>query len=112
MKELSEEEYIEKVYKELAEWEQEVYEHNKQLINSISKTAWKHYLRVIEYCRVDVKIEIVDTPKGTLQTNEKHGPFLKIYVDQWGVGMEGDSFEGHIYAKYQPDKWLKIRYSC
>lgn len=97
-------------YNSLIEYENEIIEYNDNLINSFSKTAEKHFKALINDCDVTGKIEFTDKPKGT-KLNEKYGIFKDIYVDQWTVGMEGDSFEGFIYANVK-DQWIKIPYSC
>jgi hypothetical protein len=54
-------------------------------------------------CREDVHGE---------NQNENYGIFKNIHVDQWSVGLSGDSFAGHIYAQVSEKDWLKIPYNC
>lgn len=98
-------------YNEIDKYENEVYENNKNIVESISSNARYYYKKVIDGCDVFKKIEIVSAPKGENQ-NESFGCFKEVWVDQWSVGMEVDSFEGFIYARYETDKWIKIPYSC
>jgi len=98
-------------YEDMAKYESEVSEHNKTLIKSIGKYANRHFKNLLDYCDVTGKIEVVDKPYGSNQ-NEKYGCFKEVWVHQWSVGWEGDSFEGYIYAKFDSDKWIKVPYSC
>lgn len=103
-------EQIKKVYDDLAEYEYQINEHNNKIINSFGKTAMKHFIDMLEYCNVTEKIELIDKPNGDKQ-NENYGMFKNIHVDQWTVGMEGDSFAGYIYANVK-GQWIKVPYSC
>ena len=103
-------EELDKIYKEIEEYDIEVGNHNDKLISSFGKTAKKHFVELVYDCCVSDKIEIVDKPSGKKQ-NENAGIFRNIHVEQWTTNMEGDSYSGYIYAKCQ-NKWLKIPYSC
>ena len=55
--------------------------------------------------------EIVDKPVGKFQ-EEKFGRQIKgIWVEQWSVGMEGDSYEGFVCVESGKDRYLKFGYS-
>jgi hypothetical protein len=57
--------------------------------------------------------EIVSEPSGKKQKETEFGHSIKfIWVDQWSVGTEGDSFEGYIEVQIKENKYLKFRYSC
>lgn len=103
-------EQIKKVYYDLAEYEYQINEYNNKIINSFGKTSIKHFIDMLEYCNVTGKIELVDKQNGDKQ-NENYGMFKNIHVDQWTVGMEGDSFAGYIYANVK-GQWIKVPYSC
>lgn len=103
-------EIIEKAYADLAKYEKEICDHNDSLIKSFGKTARKHFIDLLNFCNVTKKIELVDKPNGDKQ-NESYGMFKNIHVDQWSVGMEGDSYEGFIYANVK-GRWIKIPHSC
>lgn len=98
------------IYKQINAYEKEVVNHNALLIKSFGKTAPSHFKKVIDCVDVTDKIQYVDTPKGDKQ-NESYGMFKDIHVHQWSIGMEGDSFEGYIYANVN-GKWIKVPYSC
>ena len=65
---------------------------------------------MLDGCFCNGKIEKVGKPSGDKQ-NEEFGIFKDIHVDQWTVGTEGDSFNGHIYARVK-NQWYKIPYYC
>jgi len=101
---------IDKMYADLTAYENELFEHNTNLISSFGKTANKHFKRLLDSCDLTGKIELVDKPNGDKQ-NESYGMFKNVHVDQWSVGMEGDSFAGFIYANVK-GQWIKVPYSC
>lgn len=100
-------------YEQLAEEEEKIRNENNDLLNSIGRTAEKWLNVVLDGCSLQYyqPLSIVDKPYGENQ-NEKCGIFKEIWVEQWSTGMEGDSYEGYIYAKFDADKWLKIPYYC
>lgn len=101
-----------KAFAELIAWENEIHEHNKNIIAELN-IPYKEMVILMNGCKFSSyeRISIVDKPNGTLQENDSDY-FKKVWVDQWSVGMEGDSYEGHIYAYIDDKKWLKISYSC
>jgi len=103
-------EEIEKMYKEIAEEEKEIEEHNQQIIKSHGKNAEKDFEHLMDDCELVGKIEIVASPLGTAQ-QENCGIYKRVHVDQRSVGLEGDSFEGHIYA-FVKKQWIKVPFSC
>ena len=55
--------------------------------------------------------EIIKEPIGKFQ-EEKYGRQINgIWVKQWSVGMEGDSWEGFICVQIKQNKYLKFGYS-
>lgn len=103
-------EQIRKVYDDLAEYYKEISDHNATLINSFGKTASKHFKDLLDFCDVTEKIELVDKPKGDKQ-NENYVMFKNVHIQQWSIGIEGDSFKGYIYANVK-GQWIKVPCSC
>ena len=99
-----------KIYAEIAKAEKEEHEANMKLLEENGIPA-EDFKNLLDYCNLTGKIEVVQKPKGDNQ-NEKFGIFKQVFVDQWSVGMEGDSFAGFIYGKFDKSKWLKIPYEC
>lgn len=76
------------------------YKHLVSLIKDAGSVSWDEW-------------EIVKEPNGTKQKETEFGLSIKhIWVDQWSVGTEGDSFEGYIYVQLKKNKYLKFRYAC
>lgn len=90
--------------------EKEVLNHNIDLLKNL-RIEKDVILKLTEDCHIYEKMEIVPVPFGDDQ-DESDQYFKAIYIDQWSVGDSGDSFEGHIYAKIEENKWLKIPYAC
>lgn len=113
MKEKTLEEQMKEVYDDLAKAELEVISQNNDLLKSIGRSAKRMFSRIMEGCDLNLyeKLSIVEKPQGELQP-EKYGIFKEIWIQQWSTGMEGDTYGGYIYARYDTDKWLKIPYSC
>ncbi len=107
---------IEQGMKEWMEYEIVIHKSNQRLLRAIKKvkgnTFYKYLLEIIEQSEgMKGKAIIVDTPTGKYQ-DEKYGRQIKGYwVQQWSVGMEGDSFEGNVYVEIKPNKYLKFGYS-
>lgn len=113
---LDNQDYEAKVWQEIADYDEEVWRHNQRLLRAIKgvkgKTFHKYLLEIIKSCdRLRDKMEIDSQPNGTWN-DEKYGRTIKgIWVDQWSVGMEGDSFEGYLWVQLKENKYLKISYS-
>lgn len=76
------------------------YRHLVSLIKDAGSVDWNEW-------------EIVKEPNGAKQKETEFGRSIKhIWVDQWSVGTEGDSFEGYIYVQLKKNKYLKFRYAC
>lgn len=91
--------------------EQEISQKNELLLNSIlDETTKNDFVDLMEFCCINGEIEFVTEPSGDKQ-NEDCGIFKDVHIDQWSVGMEGDSFNGFIYASVA-NKWIKIPYYC
>jgi len=89
---------------------------NKRLLKAIKKvkgnTFYKYLLQIIEESEgISGLAEIVSKPVGEFQA-EKYGRQIKgIWVSQWSVGTEGDSWDGIVYVEIKPNKYLKFNYS-
>lgn len=107
---MTEAEQWEHAYEQLTKWEEEVANSNETLLirYNVPDSAMLLLMEDCEYSHHE-KIEIVDVPAGEDQTSYENNPYFdEIWVDQWSVGMSGDSYEGHIYAKLENDVWLKV----
>ena len=100
---------INKIHDDLNAYK-EVFFHNREFLSHFSQLELEDFKDLIYGCEVTDKIKIVDEPNGDCQ-NEDCGIFKNVYVDQWSVGIEGDSYEGFIYANVK-SKWIKVPYSC
>lgn len=89
---------------------------NRALLNEIKKekgkTFFKYLMEIIEESEgIRGNAEIVNKPVGEFQ-KEKYGRQINGYwVEQWSVGMEGDSYEGFVCVQLSPDRYLKFGYS-
>ncbi len=107
---------MEEGMKAWADYENEICRHNARLLKAVKKvkgkTFYKYLSEIIEDSdKITGKMEIVTIPTGEFQ-KEKYGRQIKgIYVQQWGVGMEGDSWEGNVCVELKPNKFLKFSYS-
>lgn len=95
----------------LEKYENEVSEHNNKMLSEIGGTVFGDLEALLDGSVVRGEMSWVKKPKGNNQ-DESWGVFKEVYVEQWSVGMEGDSWEGHIYGKIGFEKWLKIPYEC
>lgn len=89
---------------------------NHELLKIIKKEkgqAFYNYLRVIieESDGIAGLAEIVSEPTGTFQ-KEDYGRTIKgIWVDQWNVGMESDSYAGTVCVQLSEKRFFKFSYS-
>ena len=104
-----------KAMEDLQAYDEECTKHNKAILKQIAtklgNKAIADFKNLLDFANVRDKLEIVSKPDGENQ-NEECGVFTEVRVDQWSVGMEGDSFEGFIYGKFANMEWIKIPYSC
>lgn len=98
---------------------EQVDKYNNRILKAIKsvkgKTFYKHLLALIKDAGSVSwdEWEIVKEPNGHKQKETEFGRQIKhIWVDQWSVGMEGDSFEGYIWVQLKENKYLKFRYAC
>ncbi len=110
-------EYEAKAWKQLVDYEAEVWRSNERLLKVIKKvkgpTFHKHLLSIIKSLdRVDDKMTIEKEPAGEWQEETDCGRTIKeVWVDQWATGIEGDSWGGYLWVKLKENKFLKIGYS-
>jgi hypothetical protein len=102
---------IEKKNNEIANFNEKVFKEVQDLCNVNRDTIDKDFKSLLDFAILTDKIEIVKKPEGEDQF-ESCGIFTKVYVDQYSIGMSGDSFSGYIYGKFAHKKWLKIPYEC
>lgn len=89
---------------------------NQRLLNAIKKvkgkTFYKYLLDIIEESEgIKGLAQIVKEPIGTFQKENYGRQINGIWVDQWSVGMEGDSYEGFVCVQLKSNKFLKFGYS-
>lgn len=112
---LDDQQAMDDCYKGLIEYEKECNRRNSRILRAIKsvkgRTFYKHVLQIIEESEGIYGVaEIVREPKGEFQ-EERYGRFIKgIWVNQWSVGMEGDSFEGYVFVEIKPGRYLKFGY--
>jgi hypothetical protein len=91
-------------------------EKNHRLLRAIKKVKGKtfyKYLTEIIYDSEGIKglAEIVSKPTGKYQ-EEPYGRTIKgMWIEQWTVGMEPDSYVGTVCIQLKPNKYLKFNYS-
>lgn len=113
---LNNEDYVAKVWKDIADYDKECHRKNQRLLRAIKsvkgKTFLKHVLQIMKECdRVIDVMHIVNEPRGDWQS-EKYGRSIKGYwVDQWSTGTEGDSFDGYVTIQLKENMYLQFRYS-
>jgi hypothetical protein len=89
---------------------------NHALLNDIKKekgkTFFKYLMEIIEESEgIKGLAEIVNEPVGKFQ-KEKYGRQIDgIWLEQWGVGDTGDSWNGYVCVKLSEERYLKFSYS-
>jgi len=101
---------INSFYEDLARIENDIIDHNNQIIDSFGKNAQRDFEILLGSCDVVNKITYVDAPSGKPQHGNA-GMFKNIHVEQWSQGLSGDLYVGYIYA-FVKGKWIKVPYSC
>jgi hypothetical protein len=102
-------------WRALSEYENECDRKNKRLLRAIKsvkgRTFYNHIMDIIvESEGIDGLAEIVREPVGAFQ-EERYGRHIGgIWVLQWSVGLEGDSFEGYVCVEIKPGRYLKFPY--
>lgn len=111
----------EEVYKPMDDYEKEIGRSNQRLIKAIRKSKGKTFTKNLQNCLKDLadgcchtaqmKYELVRQVTGEFQ-KEPWGREIKgVWVEQWTVGMDGDSFEGYMYVQIDSKRFLKVNYS-
>lgn len=100
------EQQIEEAFNSMLSYRDEIETHNSEILLQVNAKAID-FEKLVEDLEIGGKMEIVEIPQGDKQ-NETYESFNQVYVDQWSVGMSGDTFEGTIYAQLQESKWLSI----
>lgn len=109
------------VYGPMIEAENQIFRNNKAIMKEVYKQVSRsRYWGICTYIK-DLKencyytetmmYEIVDKPGGVKQKESWSKDLQELYVDQWSVGCEGDSYEGYVYLPVTENKWLKINYA-
>lgn len=89
---------------------------NQRLLKAIKKvkgnTFYKYLMEIIDESEgIQGLAEIVSKPTGKYQ-EEHYGRTIKgIWIEQWNVGMEPDSYNGTVCVQLKPNKFLKFNYS-
>lgn len=89
---------------------------NERLLRAIKKvkgkTFYKYLTEIIEESEgIQGLAEIVSKPTGKYQ-EEDYGRTIKgIWIEEWSVGMDGDSYNGTVCVQLKPNKFLKFNYS-
>lgn len=107
-----------KMWAEWAETEKEIHKEimriNNRLLKAIGNQLGKQWVEDISECmeesEADGAMELCRKPRGQYQEDE-YTSFKGVWVDQWSVGMEGDSWEGYICIELKKGLWLKSHYS-
>lgn len=53
---------------------------------------------------------LVKKPDGKCQ-KASYGLIKEIWINQWSVGTEGDSFNGYIYVNLKENLWLEMYFA-
>lgn len=108
---------VQEGYKAMADEQREADAENNALLEKIKTDFGAIYADHIRECLADApapsdftRLQIVDKPTGRPQA-EDWGSFKQVYVEQWSVGMEGDSFDGYLYIPLPDGKFLKSNFS-
>lgn len=107
-----------RAHREIAAEDRRVDRINKRIVLRVTKKKGVRYGRQFQALLRDLmengyhgEIKWVTKPGGAAQKSDWHA-IKEEWVDQWGVGMEGDSFEGFVYLQIRPRLWVRIPYSC
>lgn len=87
---------------------------NERIFKAIASLKGKEFLDSLFLCTQECEVaawELCREPRGEYQQDE-FGVIKGIWVDQWTVGLEGDSFEGYVCVQLKEKLWIKGHYSC
>jgi hypothetical protein len=82
----------------------------KELTVSFGKEIRTDIDKITNDCCINGIATLVSEPQGENQY-EEYEVIKEVWVDQYSVGMDGDSFEGYIYCKITDKIWLMIPYA-
>lgn len=91
-------------------YENAIYEHNEEFLSKYTEEDRKDFREMMYDCSIIGKIEIVEKIEGIRQ-DENYGIFKDIFVEQWCTNMEGDSYNGFVFATVG-DIFIKVPFSC
>jgi hypothetical protein len=103
---------INEAFQEYFDYMEEVGKHNEHYFKNLAdKYGEDAFMDLFEDCSFSQKIEVVSNVSFR-QPDYKAGEEYPcdVYVDQWTVGTEGDSYEGYLYIPYD-EVFYKIFYS-
>lgn len=96
-------EIIEQCYKDMAAYDWETMRQNDRVFKAISNQLGLGFLSdlkiLIEDCGCNERFKLVDEPTGKFQSESDFGCIVGIWITQYSVGTEGDSYEGTIWVK-------------
>lgn len=89
---------------------------NHELLKSIKKekgqTFFKYLMEIIQDSEGMKGIsQIVIDPVGEFQKQQYGRQINGIWIEQWAVGMEGDSWEGTVCVQLSEKRFFKFSYS-
>lgn len=116
----SEEEYDEYLmdmyYQEMHEHDMAVKWNNENLFKVIIKKRGRAFAKDLkdlnEHNDSNIGYYIRKKPLGKLQKESDLRVIKEIYVEQWNVGIEGDSFAGNISVEVDKNQFIIMPFSC
>ena len=112
---------IDEAYRVMYEAEDALYKKarlsNDRLMGVLSRVKGKKWVRglhrAIEDCEVYGVIRITRRAPNVRDWQKvNYGPIKGMWVRQWSVGTEGDSWEGIIWVQIVEGRWLEMMFSC
>ncbi|MFN4026453.1 MAG: hypothetical protein ACK4IZ_03305 [Flavobacterium sp.] len=103
-------------YQEMHEHDIAVKCNNENLFKVIIRKLGRSFVRDLkdlnEFNDSNLGYYIAKKPKGNLQKESDLRVIKEIYVEQWSVGMEGDSFAGNISVEISKNQFIIMPFSC
>lgn len=122
MTEITEEEFYDEIWSEIADgmekYDNEVLRINNRIFKAIGNQIGKGFLIdlkvVIEECGCVGSFSLVERwfVHGKFQSECEYGCIVGIFVYQYSVGDSGDSYAGTIWVKLKDNKYLQMNFSC
>lgn len=97
---------------------------NRRLYRAIKRQLgyrfYKNMIELFAMCEVRLEymgfmnqLELTRTPDGSYQETNEFGRKIKgYYVQQWAVGLEGDSWSGFICLELKKGLFIKAPFDC